>query len=397
MTADSARPAKRRLPRSGKLLILAIVVVLCLIWIGLAIAHRLSHVSAQDARVMADQVTVSSRLGGWVTTFELTEGDTLHRGDAVATLYDKPDQRKLEALTANVATQQARLDYEKARLSMAEKQLKGGMNLTHRQLEASKAAEKAAQARLTEAKRDFQRSDKLYRKHSVSEQRRDQDYYAYQAALAEHAQAQQEVQVSQTLADNAQVGFINGSQMPLPNPDVLRQQVQIARQELAEAQAKLEQEQLRIADLQIDSPVDGVINKTLIDQGEYVSAGQPILMMHDPSKLWVEANIKETDIGALRIDQPVAITVDAFPDQTFTGHVAVIGRAATSQFALLPDPNPSGNFTKITQRIPVRIRFDDGPTELIGPGMMVEVDIDISGAGERQPTRADDADSIKTS
>ena len=208
MTADSARPAKRRLPRSGKLLILAIVVVLCLIWIGLAIAHRLSHVSAQDARVMADQVTVSSRLGGWVTTFELTEGDTLHRGDAVATLYGEPDQRRLEALTANVATQQARLDYEKARLSMAEKQLKGGMNLTHRQLEASKAAEKAAQARLTEAKRDFQRSDKLYRKHSVSEQRRDQDYYAYQAALAEHAQAQQEVQVSQALSDNAQVGFI---------------------------------------------------------------------------------------------------------------------------------------------------------------------------------------------
>lgn len=391
MTADSARPAKRRLPRSGKLLILAILVVLCLIWIGLAIAHRLSHVSAQDARVMADQVTVSSRLGGWVTTFELTEGDTLHRGDAVAQLYGEPDQRRLEALTANVATQQARLDYEKARLSMAEKQLKGGMNLTHRQLEASKAAEKAAQARLTEAKRDFQRSDQLYQKHSVSEQRRDQDYYAYQAALAEYAQAQQEVQVSQALFDNAQVGFINGSQMPLPNPDVMRQQVRIAHQELAEAEAKLEQEQLRIDDLEIDSPVDGIVNKTLIDQGEYVSAGQPILMMHDPSKLWVEANIKETDIGALRTGQPVAITVDAFPDQTFTGHVAVIGRAATSQFALLPDPNPSGNFTKITQRIPVRIRFDDGPIELIGPGMMVEVDIDISGDGSRRPESRSDA------
>ncbi|MEC8919303.1 MAG: efflux RND transporter periplasmic adaptor subunit, partial [Pseudomonadota bacterium] len=252
---------------------------------------------------------------------------------------------------------------------------------------------KAAQARLTEAKRDFQRSDKLYRKHSVSEQRRDQDYYAYQAALAEHAQAQQEVQVSQALSDNAQVGFINGSQMPLPNPDVMRQQVQIARQELAEAQAKLEQEQLRIADLQIDSPIDGVINKTLIDQGEYVSAGQPILMMHDPSKLWVEANIKETDIGALRVGQSVSITVDAFPDQAFSGHVAVIGRAATSQFALLPDPNPSGNFTKITQRIPVRIRFDDGPTDLIGPGMMVGVDIDISGADKRQPDSQSGVDS----
>uniref|UniRef100_UPI0013A67FE9 HlyD family secretion protein n=1 Tax=Salinicola peritrichatus TaxID=1267424 RepID=UPI0013A67FE9 len=91
-----------------------------------------------------------------------------------------------------------------------------------------------------------------------------------------------------------------------------------------------------------------------------------------------EASIKEAEIGELRVGQPVAITVDAFPDQSFSGHVAVIGRAATSQFALLPDPNPSGNFTKITQRIPVRIRFDDGPIDLIGPGMMVEVDIDVS-------------------
>jgi len=391
MVTDSKKPTKRRLPRSVKLLILAIVVVLCLIWIGLTIAHRLSHVSAQDARVMADQVTVSSRLDGWVTNFTLTEGQELHRGDAVAALYSKPEQRKLEAMTATVATQQARLDYEQARLATAEKQLKGGVNLTKRQLEASKAAEKAAQARLTEAKRDFKRSDTLYQKHSVSEQRRDQDYYAYQAALAEHAQAQQEVQVSQALSDNAQVGFINGSQMPLPNPDVLRQQVRIARQELAEAQARLDEEKLHIADLRIKSPIDGVVDKTLIDQGEYVSAGQPILMMHDPSKLWVEANIKETDIAALRIGQSVAITVDAFPDQTFSGHVAIIGRAATSQFALLPDPNPSGNFTKITQRIPVRIRFDDGPTDLIGPGMMVGVDIDISGADKRQRTQTDTA------
>ncbi|WP_110655349.1 HlyD family secretion protein [Salinicola halimionae] len=385
MTADSARPAKRRLPRSGKLLILAIVVVVCLIWIGMAIAHHLSHVSAQDARVMTDQVTVSSRLEGWVTRFALTEGDALHRGDAVAALYRKPDARRLTALEAEVAAQQAQLDYERARLSMAGKQLKGGMHLTHRQLEASKAAEDAAQARLTQAQRDYKRSDTLYQKRSVSEQRRDQDYYAYQAALAEHAQAQQEVQVNQALADNAQIGFINGSQMPLPNPDVLRQQVKIAESHLASAEAKRDEEKLRIADLQVKSPMGGVIDKTLIDQGEYVSAGQPILMMHDPSKLWVEANIKETDIGALRIGQSVAITVDAFPDQTFSGHVAVIGRAATSQFALLPDPNPSGNFTKITQRIPVRIRFDDGPTDLIGPGMMVGVDIDISGAGKRQP------------
>ncbi|WP_280561806.1 MULTISPECIES: HlyD family secretion protein [unclassified Chromohalobacter] len=374
---------KRRLLPRGKWLILAILVVLCLIWIGFAIAHRLSHVSAQDARVMADQITVSSRLDGRITDFTLTEGDTLKQGDAVASLYSKPDKRKLASLEANVAAQRAQLAYEKARLATAKKQLEGGMELTHQDLEASQAAEKAAQARLTEAQREFKRSDALYKKKSVSEQRRDQDYYAYQAAKAEHAQAQQEVEVSQALADNAQVGFINGSQMPLPNPEVLRQQVKIAERDLDSAEAKRDQEELRLDDLHVTSPVDGVVNKTLADQGEYVSAGQPILMMHDPDKLWVKANVKETDIGELRKGQSVAITVDAYPDATFKGHVSVIGRAATSQFALLPDPNPSGNFTKITQRLPVRIQFDDGPTELIGPGMMVEVDIDVSDAEPR--------------
>lgn len=77
--------------------------------------------------------------------------------------------------------------------------------------------------------------------------------------------------------------------------------------------------------------------------------------------------------------QPVDITVDAYPDKHFSGKVIIIGRSATSQFALLPDPNPSGNFTKITQRIPVRVALEKGSLDLLGPGMMVEVDIDVSG------------------
>ncbi|WFF40463.1 HlyD family secretion protein [Salinicola endophyticus] len=376
MTADA--PARSpRLSRRLKLALLALLLLLGLIWLGLAIAHRLTHVSVQDARVMADQVTVSSRLDGWVTDFHLTEGDTLQRGAAVATLYSKPDRRKLAALAAGVGAQQARLDYQQARLELAQRQYQGGLDISREELDASKAAEQASQARLTQAQRDYQRSAKLLEKHSISQQRRDQDYYRYRAAVAEHKQAKQEVAVNQAQADNARVGFLNGVQVPLPNPTILRQQIRIARQELAEAQAKLDEERLRIADLEVKSPISGVVNKTLIDQGEYVSAGQPILMMHDPSKLWVEANVKETDIGQLRPGQPVAISVDAFPDRHFSGHVAIIGRAATSQFALLPDPNPSGNFTKITQRLPVRIYIDKGPTELIGPGMMVEVDIDV--------------------
>jgi membrane fusion protein, multidrug efflux system len=383
MTTPSSQATSRRLPKASRLALLTLLVLACLIWAGLAIHHRLTHVSAQDARVMADQVTVSSRLPGWVTDFTLIEGDALAKDDMVARLYSQPDERQLEALQAGVATAQARLNYQNSRLKLSQAQLEGGVNITQQELEASRAAMDAANARLEQARKDYERSNSLLARHSVSQQQRDEDYYALQSAQAESHQATQEVAVSQAQADNAQVGFINGSQMPLPNPDVIRAQLEMATQELAQARSQVAQQQLRLSDLQVPSPISGVVDKTLIDEGEYISAGQPILMMHNPDALWVEANIKETDVGELRLGQPVDITVDAYPNDDFHGHVAVIGRAATSQFALLPDPNPSGNFTKITQRIPVRIALDDGPTDLIGPGMMVEVDIDVTVDGQR--------------
>ena len=99
-------------------------------------------------------------------------------------------------------------------------------------------------------------------------------------------------------------------------------------------------------------------------------------MLHDPQTIYVDANIRETDIRRVAVNQPVKIEVDAYPDQVFEGTVEHIGYAATSQFALLPSPNPSGNFTKVTQRLPVRIALTQREGQF-KPGMMVEVFIDV--------------------
>ena len=109
-----------------------------------------------------------------------------------------------------------------------------------------------------------------------------------------------------------------------------------------------------------------------VRKGEHVQAGQRILMFHDPDDIWIEANIRETDVGRIRVGMKADIRVDAYPGKLFEGKVFRIGQAATSQFALLPDPNPSGNFTKITQRLPVRILLGEKNPDL-RPGMMVEV------------------------
>jgi membrane fusion protein (multidrug efflux system) len=124
------------------------------------------------------------------------------------------------------------------------------------------------------------------------------------------------------------------------------------------------------------SPASGIVDETFVHPGEYLVPGQRVLLMHDPADIWIDANIKETEIRHVEPGDRVKIHVDAYPDREFEGTVQRVGNAATSQFSLLPSTNPGGNFTKVTQRLPVRITIEQSG-ELLRPGMMVEVAIEI--------------------
>jgi len=180
--------------------------------------------------------------------------------------------------------------------------------------------------------------------------------------------------------------------------DVLDSKLAKLQFQESELRAQIARQKLDLADRNIRAPLSGVIDKTFVDIGEYVTPGQRLVLLHDPEEIWVEANVKETQVRKLRIGQRVEVFVDAYPgpgmvdailgmfgvdpadnddaDAGFVGHVIAIGNSTTAEFALLPSPNPSGNFTKITQRLPVRIAIDQKDRKL-RPGMMVEVSIDI--------------------
>jgi membrane fusion protein (multidrug efflux system) len=143
-----------------------------------------------------------------------------------------------------------------------------------------------------------------------------------------------------------------------------------------EIRAEIRRRDADIDDRTIAAPADGRVVMTFARKGEHVSPGQRILMFHDPADIWVDANVRETDVRLLEPGLKAEIRVDAYPDRVFAGDVLAIGQTATSKFALLPDPNPSGNFTKITQRLPVRIRLTE-KDPLLRPGMMVEVSIAV--------------------
>jgi len=371
--------AKQRSPwRYLKLGALLAVALAGAFWVGRWFYHQHTHVTGNDARVVAGEITVSSRLAGRLTHFPLKMGDRLAEGDTVASLYSRPDRMRLKSLEAKVARTRAQIDYERQRVSLSSAQLKGGIRETRDRLKADESALKSAKAVMESAQKTYQRSKDLIASGAVSVQKRDEDYYNYLDARAALERAKRQVAIDRTALANARTGLMTSPTMPLPNPDLLRAQLKVTRQALKQAEAELREQQVRVDDMTVVSPIDGVVDKTFVDPGEYVSPGQPILMMHRPGNVWVEARIKETEVDDLQVGQPVVIHVDAYPDARYRGRVAVIGGAATSEFALLPNPNPSGNFTKITQRIPVRIAIDQGKKSRLSPGMMVEVDVDVS-------------------
>jgi len=189
---------------------------------------------------------------------------------------------------------------------------------------------------------------------------------AYQQARENHRKALAEI-----AAVRGTLSAASGSRREL---QVMSRQIAVLARQADEIRAEIRRRDADIADRIVVSPGDGRVVMTFVHKGEYVSSGQRILMFHDPNDIWVQANVKETDVAQLKPGMKAQITVDAYPGRVFEGEVYRIGRAATSKFALLPDPNPSGNFTKITQRLPVRIQLLQ-KDPVLRPGMMVEVHI----------------------
>lgn len=376
---DSPAPDRKPAMRPGhitRLLLVAVLVVAGLAWLGQWLWYRHTHVVEDNASVTTDLITVSSRLPGRIESFTLNNGDPLEAGQTVATLYSQPEQLELEQRLARVARMEARLDFEQQQVEQARAQLQGGISNAEQSLKAAQADLKVAEIELEDAEKTWERAERLFESGSLSRQQRDRDYYDLQSAKARLETARQQVALNRARLDSARLGLFSGSTMTLPTPELLEARSAITRQELAEARAAVHTQQALLEDMTVTSPDSGVVARTFVDTGEYLSAGQPILMMYQPDNVWVEAKIKETDVRKLAVGQAVKIRVDAWPDRDFSGSIEVIGRSATSEFALIPSSNPSGNFTKVTQRIPVRISVEQGDRNRLSPGMMVVVSVD---------------------
>jgi len=327
--------------------------------------QQLTHVVVTDARVAADIVAMSSRVPGWVTVLEVTDGDAAQRGRVLIRIDDRESRLRVEALDAQLAGIARRREEIEARIALTDRQTQSRITAKQAAVRAAEARLAAAAAQLDLARQENDRAEKLAPSGAINRARLDQ------------ARAALETAKQQTLSAQAD---LENARAALAEAEAARGELTVLRTQLAELgpeeqrlRAQKAQAELALEDRTIVMPFDGVVDRVFVDKGEYVTPGQRLLMVHDPERVRVEANVKETDIRFFRPGKSVMITVDALPGRRFEGRVTRVGQSATSEFALLPNPNPSGNFTKITQRLPVRIAVQQDGGEL-KPGMMVELE-----------------------
>lgn len=345
---------------------LALAGLLLLAWILHWAYLRWTHVYVDDARIDGEVITLSSRVSGWVTELPVIESEVVKKGDLLFRIDDRDSRLQREVLVARLEAVEGEMAAVRARGGQVNLETQGRFDSESHRLKATEAEAAALEAQMKQARDDYERARELAAAKWLSPQAMERARTAYQQAQENHRRA-----LAAIAAARGSVAAAQGSRREV---QVMQHQYGALSHQADEIRAEIRRRDIDIADRVITSPGDGRVVRTFVRKGEHVSAGQRILMFHDPQEIWVEANVKETDIGRLKPGMAARIKVDAYPGRSFRGEVFRIGRAATSKFALLPDPNPSGNFTKITQRLPVRIRILD-KDPLLRPGMMVEVHI----------------------
>ena len=307
------------------------------------------EISTDDAYVKADSTTIAPKVSGYIAAVLVGDNESVKAGQVLARI-DNRDYK--------VALDQAKADVAAAKAAVSNKQ--AALDAQQSVIEAARAALGVDQANQTFAEQDDKR-------------------YAHLATTGYGSVQNAQQAASRIAAAKASVARDQASLVTaLKQVDVLKAELAQAKATLARSEAAQNQAELNLSYTDIVSPGDGVIGNRTLRVGQYVQAGTQLMSVVPVSQAYIVANYKETQLTGVRPGQPVEIEVDTFPGVAVRGHVDSIAPASGQEFALLPPDNATGNFTKIVQRIPVKIVLDAGGP-LAGdlrPGMSVYPSID---------------------
>ncbi|GHG93441.1 HlyD family secretion protein [Pseudodonghicola xiamenensis] len=305
--------------------------------------------TTENAYIRGKVTTLAPQLSGYLVEVDVVDFEAVEAGDVIARIDDRIYRQKLAQAEAN-------LEGAKAGLKVAEQSARSAEAAER----SSQASLDSARSALENARTTWDRARALQARGITSQSNLDQSDLALQQARAAVRQAEAQLQVQKENINSARV-------------QLLAKKAAIDSADAALALARIDLENTVIR-----APSEGRLGQVSARVGQFVAAGTA-LVSHVGRDHWVIANFKETSIQGLHIGQPVAFSVDALGGQVFHGHVSSFSPATASEFSLLSGSNATGNFTKIAQRLPVRISIDENqdPAALLAPGMSVVVEVNI--------------------
>jgi membrane fusion protein, multidrug efflux system len=323
----------------------AAAVVLAASWLGyeyLTVGRFV--VTTDDAYVRAYNTTLGAKVAGYVSEFLVEDNTKVHAGDVIARIDDGDYRLAADGARDKIATQEATVERFDRQID--------AQRATIEQMRAQLFSAQAGQKRMQS---EFDRQQALAGKEFATKQTLEQ-------SIANRDQANASVQSAQAALDSA-----------IASVDVLQAQKKEAARSRDELKTALAKAQRDLSFTEIRAPVDGVVANRAAQVGDFVQTGQRIAALVPLSNVFIDANFKETQLAHMRPGQPVSITVDALPDEKFGGVVASVSPASGAVFSLLPPDNATGNFTKIVQRLAVRIQVPADVAErgALRPGMSV--------------------------
>jgi membrane fusion protein, multidrug efflux system len=376
--ANQANNGKAETPASRRNLIIPIALVLT-VGIGYGIywlAVVRGTVYTDDAQTHSLLVPCSSRVGGRVVEVLAWEGQRVSKGQVLARLDEMPYRAQRDQAQAAVAA-------ARTQLNSAELNHRRMESATTREVAMAQAELKSAEAKEALARKERDRFDNV--KTWVPEETVDQFHTAYRSSESALTVAKNKLRLLTRHDPEAGDTTAPPREVELK---VLSNQLELARANLALAQAQLDLAESNFAEIEVKAMSDGVISRRHVDPGQVVSSGQKLFSITAANSLWIEANFEEGDIAEVRPGDPATIKADAYPGRKVIGHVESVLPASLSTFSLLPSGASSGNFIKVTQRVPVCIAVEGQDLPYLFPGLNVEVRVTVSGERAAQTSAA---------
>ena len=323
-----------------------------------------------DAYVRGDLTPLSTKVSGIVRSVDVADYQPVHQGDLLVELQDDDYQAQVDQAKAAVAAARAGIQENLRQRQLQDARIDkalAGIDQAKAQIAAAEAAKEAVQAELTHARSERRRQEGLYQVHSTTEQNLEAAVAAEGNLSGQFATREADLDQAQTMLRSSELA----AEAERRSKAVLESQETQLQADLRAKQANLTSVQVNLGYTKIYAPGDGTVGERQVRPGQLVSPGTQVISFVALTK-WVQANYRETQLTNVKVGDPADVRIDEYPGQLFRGKVAEISPASGSQFALLPPDNATGNFTKVVQRIPVKIALDDSTfAATLRPGLSV--------------------------